>query len=103
MGHLQADEMANMVEGGAISLREVLGWHLQYNHYPPLPGSLIDVAEKAIEHTNKGEEDALIELPQGMARGDTGEKMVRAWWVIESMHLDSFLSSEEGDSDDETD
>lgn len=84
-------------------MREALGWHLRYNHYPPLPESLIDVAEKAIDHMNEGEEDTLIELPQGIVRGDTGEKMVRAWWVIESMHLDEFLGCEGEDSDGEAD
>lgn len=97
MGQLQADEMAAMVRAGGTGLRPALGWHLRFNHYPPLPESLIDVAEKAIDHVNEGEEDALIELPQGIVRGDTGEKTVRAWWVIEHLHLDSFLSSEGDD------
>lgn len=103
MGHLQADEMAGMVEGGAISLREALGWHLRYNHYPPLPESLIDVAEKAIEEARNADpyawEVTLLDLPEGITfRGCTTIAVAEA---IESMHLEDFLGCE-GDSDDET-
>lgn len=103
MGSIQADEMAGMVDGGAISLREALGWHLRFNHYPPLPESLIDVAEQAIEQASNGLPDwdaGLIDMPEGISF--QGRTTITVSEAIESMHLDSFVDCE-GDYDDEID
>lgn len=93
MGHLQASEMANMIEGGAISLREALGWHLQYNHYPPLPKSLIGVAERAIDKANQGEWDAKLVLPKGCTVN--GRRTMTVGQVAEWLHLGDFISERE--------
>jgi len=43
MGHTQAIVMANM-----INLEQEIRWHLQHNHYPPVPREMIQFAVKAV-------------------------------------------------------
>lgn len=90
MGHLQADEMTGMIDGGAISLREALGWHLRFNHYPPLPESLIGIAERAIDRGNQEEWDAKLVLPKGCTVN--GKRTMTAGQVVEWLHLGDFIS-----------
>jgi hypothetical protein len=59
---------------------------------------MVDVAERAISLANEGEWDALVELPEGVTRADTGERWASVWWLVERLHLDDFLT---GDEDDE--
>lgn len=91
MGSLQASEMAQ----SGLPLRTVLHWHLTSNHYPPLPNDMVAVAERAVELANEGEWEALVELPEGMARADTGERWARVWWLVERLHLEAFLDGQE--------
>ena len=88
MGYMSGKSMAEQVEEGNIGLRQALTWHLQGNHYPPLPVALVDVAEKAIILADMPEHG--IELPEGITfRG--GKTVITAAEAIESMHLECFL------------
>jgi hypothetical protein len=92
--------MADAVNDGSASLNMALAWHLQSNHYPPLPSALIETAKQAIEAGNDDDFDREIDLPDGIELGD--RTSVPAGELIEAMHLDAFLISEDpGQYDDD--
>lgn len=93
MGRMQADEFGGLVQAGEIALELALGWHLQSNHYPPVPSEMVEPCKKAIELANAGEWDEMVDLPEGVEYRD-GSTMVTAAVLIESFHLDSFLDEE---------
>ena len=82
MGLLQAQEMKNMLE-----LDQLLHWHLQYNHFPPIHTIFIETAKRAIDLANKGEWETIVVLPNG--------RILTAAKIIEQLHLETFLDSEE--------
>jgi hypothetical protein len=89
MGSLHAAAFAEAVEDGQVGLRTAISWHLQSNHFPPVPLSMVDPCLAAIAAWNEGTDDDLIELPDGITwRGETSAP---AWSVIEGHHLQSFL------------
>lgn len=89
MGRSSLEGMLEMTD-----LDTALGWHLQSNHYPPVPSIMIPVASAAIDAANEGETDRLIELPDNVEFRD-GRTAVEAWRIIESFHLDSFIEQDE--------
>ncbi len=128
MGRLGAVAFAEQVEEGNASLRQALAWHLQSNHYPPIPTFFIPTCVAAIEAGNDGEWDLDIPLPRACATHGVlvrqleddetevhangtpfGEScsveaavtwrddrdVVRAGDLIESFHLDSFLTGDD--------
>lgn len=70
-----------------------LSWHLQSNHYPPVPLSMVPVCLAAIEAANEGDYDRLIDLPEGVLYRNN--EQAPAWAIAEAHHLDSFIDSEE--------
>lgn len=100
MGRLQAEEVAQMVD-----LDPALAWHLQYNHYPPVPGAMAKPCKDAIEiarHWIDGDEmDELVDLPEGVQWKGRSDGKAPASALIESFHLDSFLEEPE-DEDEES-
>lgn len=70
-----------------------LEWHLQSNHYPPVPAKMIPVCQKAIDRINAGTPRKRIKLPQGVSF--RGSSLVYPWDVVESLHLESFIEREE--------
>lgn len=89
MGSLQAQEMAGAVEDGGISLDNALGWHLQSNHYPPLPYEVNAIAKRIIEEQGEWAWDDIIDLPEGMSY--RGQQHAPVWACVEAWHLDAFL------------
>ena len=70
--------------------REVaLGYHLQYNHYPPVSKDFVPACIKAIDAGNEAERDRNwdidIELPNGKIR--------KASQIIDGLHLDAFFDN----------
>jgi hypothetical protein len=70
-------------------LDTTLVWHLQYNHYPPVPRSMVGPCKRAIAKANRGEWDAKVRLPQGVTY--RGKSLAPVSAVIEQHHLDGFL------------
>lgn len=89
MGYLSALDMA----AHAASLDQALLWHLQANHFPPLPACLVNVAEQAIEAIRDGDYDRAIPIPNGIRF--RGARTIRADEAAQAMHLDAFLSEVE--------
>lgn len=93
MGTMRAMEMAEAAASGEISLDQALGYHLQVNHFPPVPGEMVPVCKQAIELANQGDWDAEVFLPDGITYRDQLTAPVSA--IVEAHHLDAFLEGEE--------
>ena len=98
MGSLQAQEYAALAGSGDLSLHLAIEIHLQSNHYPPVPLSMVEPCIQAIEIANAaqwGDADLSdrVTLPDGVSW--RGEDTAPAWALIESHHLDSFIQWEE--------
>lgn len=100
MGALQAQEMAAM----EIDLETALGWHLQSNHYPPIPKSMVPVCLEAIDAYWEDDTNRLIKLPfDGVDRNGEpfqirwkdGSDHAPAWAIIEHAHLYAWCQDEE--------
>lgn len=93
MGTMRAMGMAEAVADGDISLDQALGYHLQVNHFPPVPGEMVPVCKQAIELANQGDWDAEVSLPDGVTYRDQLTAPVHQ--IVEAHHLDAFLDPEE--------
>jgi hypothetical protein len=89
MGSMQAAVFAGMAESGEISIRMALEWHLQANHYPPVPLSMVPVCERAIAKAKAGKWNAKVRLPKGCTyRGSVYAPVDE---VVRGHHLDTFI------------
>jgi hypothetical protein len=115
--------MAEQVAGGNASLTTAVSWHLSSNHFPPVPAFMVPVAIAAIEAGNDEDWDRELELPLGCVEHkvviagwnetehalcelesvvqwrDREDGKARAGDVLESFHLDSFLTVPDDDFD----
>lgn len=83
-----------IVESG-LSLRDQLAWHLQGNHYPPVPLEMVDPSIDSIELASAGHWNAEVLLPDGISY--KGNKYAPVWAIIEQHHLGEWVDAEEGD------
>jgi len=71
----------------------VLRWHLQSNHYPPVPETMVQPCKEAIRAMYDGEPTRGIILPEGVTYH--GQDIVLAGILVDTFHLDDFLYMEE--------
>ena len=71
----------------------VLRWHLQSNHYPPVPATMVEPCKWAIRAMYDGEPTKAIELPEGVTY--RGMQHIFAGVLVDHFHLDDFLYMEE--------
>ena len=90
MGNLQAREMAEL---GADSIEQALAWHLQSNHFPPIPLSMVPICMEAIDAYWEDDLDKLISLPEGV--GFRGRTVAPARDIIIQHHLDAWCDDSE--------
>ena len=88
MGSLQAMEMAEMLE-----IDSALEWHLRYNHYPPVPLSMVEPCKEAIQAGLEGDWFRMIPLPDGTTF--RGSNFAPADEIISAHHLDHWLELDE--------
>ena len=88
MGYMAALDMAAHAD-----LDQAVAWHLQGNHYPPVPQSMVAPCLEAISLASGGEWDEHIDLPEGIAWCDQSSAPV--WAIVEAHHLEPFLDVEE--------
>lgn len=94
MGNLQATEMAN----SGLDLESTLSWHLQVNHYPPVPTVMVPICMEAIDAYWEDNLDKEIALPEGVFF--KGMPTAPARDIIIQHHLDAWCSEEDyGDVD----
>jgi hypothetical protein len=99
VGNLNAAAMAEAVGEGLVGLRSALAWHLQANHYPPVPTSMVEPSIAAIDAAVDEDWNRPIELPEGITY--KGHPTVPASALIEQHHLWSFVETAFYGDDDE--
>jgi hypothetical protein len=73
-----------------LSLETGLAYHLQANHYPPVPVAMVQPCIDAIDAYHDEDYGRLIELPAGISwRGETSAP---AHAIVDAHHLDAWLS-----------
>jgi hypothetical protein len=87
MGRIFAEELSD-----DHPLDLALSIHLQYNHYPPVPLSMVPVCSAAIDAYNEGDYKRHISLPSEVFWRDNA--YAPAYAIIEAHHLESFLEDE---------
>lgn len=88
MGSQSAQDMA---EFGGVN-ETTMSWHLQSNHYPPVPSVMIAPCLSAVDALNEEDEERLIDAPEGVEFRD-GRTAVPAWQWAESFHLWDFVAA----------
>lgn len=68
---------------------KLVAYHLQNNHYPPVPLSMVDTCISAIEYADKGEWDTFIMLPEGTTYKGANTATVES--IVEGHHLHYFI------------
>ena len=92
MGNMHAEEFAS-IKGKNKDLGLLA--HLQGNHYPPVPASMLGPSKRAISAVNRGNHDAKIKLPEGVLY--RGEKHAPAHAIVEQHHLHAWLKPTDND------
>lgn len=88
MGHSTALDLADN-----LSMEAGLAYHLQANHYPPVPVAMVDACIEAIDAYWEEDYHREIELPAGVSwRGNTS---CPASAIVDAHHLDAWLPQEE--------
>jgi len=90
MGMNTALDLAENID---ISLEQAIGYHLQGNHYPPVPLSMVQPCIDAIDAYYEDDFDKEIEMPEGVFY--KGKTTAPAWAIIEQHHLSAWLPEEE--------
>jgi len=72
-----------------LNLEQGIAYHLQGNHYPPVPLSMVQPCIDAIDAFYEEDTDRLIEMPKGVSY--KGNTHAPAWAIIEQHHLDAWL------------
>ena len=89
MGNNFATELADRDLFPELDLEMAIGYHLQGNHYPPVPLSMVQPCIDAIDAYYEDNYDKLIEMPEGVSY--KGNTHAPAWAIIEQHHLDAWL------------
>ena len=76
-----------------VSLDAGLAYHLQANHYPPVPVSMVDACIEAIDAYHDEDYRREIALPEGVLW--RGQVTAPADAIVEAHHLDAWLPQEE--------
>ena len=88
MGYFSALDMLRHANRN-VALR----WHLQSNHYPPIPDCMLPVIRRAITAAAHGKWDRMLRLPEGVNHKKYG-KRAPVWEVVKHAHLDAFIEAE---------
>ena len=72
-----------------LDLEVALGYHLQGNHYPPVPLTMVQPCIDAIDAIHAGDGDTEIELPEGVLYKNKTTAPAHA--IAEQHHLDAWL------------
>lgn len=90
MGSNLANDLASMED---LDLEVAIGYHLQGNHYPPVPLSMVDPCIESIYAFHDEDLNRLIEMPKGVSY--KGNTHAPAWAIIEQHHLGPWCYEDE--------
>ena len=85
MGSVTAIGLADSV----LDLETQLGYHLQGNHYPPVPLSMVQPCIEAIDAAYDEDYNREIEMPEGITY--KGKTTAPAHAIIDQHHLEWFI------------
>jgi hypothetical protein len=88
MGYNTSLDLAN-----ELDLEVAIGYHLQGNHYPPVPLSMVEPCIEAIDAFYDEDYNREIALPEGVSW--RGQVTAPASAIIEQHHLNAWLPEEE--------
>jgi len=72
-----------------LDLETAIGYHLQGNHYPPVPLTMVQPCIDAIDAIHAGDGNTEIELPEGVLYKNKTTAPAHA--IAEQHHLDAWL------------
>ncbi len=78
-----------------LDLEKQLAYHLQGNHYPPVPLSMVQPCIDAIDAAYDEDYDREIAMPEGVSY--KGSNVAPAWAIIEQHHLHWFITPADED------
>ena len=81
------------IQDSVLDLETQLAYHLQGNHYPPVPLSMVQPCIEAIDAYYEEDYNRLIEMPEGVSY--RGSKHAPASAIIEQHHLHAWLPEED--------
>lgn len=84
MGYTTATELATILD-----LEGSIAMHLQANHYPPVPTSMVQPCIDAIDAYHDEDIDRLIKLPEGVTWRNQDSAPAHA--LVEAHHLEPWL------------
>jgi hypothetical protein len=90
MGSNTAIDLAENLD---LSLEQAIGYHLQGNHYPPVPLSMVQPCIEAIDAYHDNDAMRQIEMPEGVFY--KGNTTAPAYAIIEQHHLDAWLPQDD--------
>ena len=104
MGSMTAMEISS----SDLTVEQQLEWHLQGNHYPPIPKEMVPACIEAIEAYWEDDLDKHIDLPiVGVDRNGEpfqvlwrGESWAPAREIIINHHLDAWCSEDDDTEED---
>jgi hypothetical protein len=76
-----------------LSLEAGLAYHLQANHYPPVPVAMVDACIDAIDAYYDEDYGREINLPNGISW--RGQVTAPAHAIVDAHHLDAWLVQDE--------
>jgi len=89
MGRTFAEDLSTM----NMPMADSIAIHLQSNHYPPVPLSMVEPCVEAIDLVNSGDGKELVELPSPITW--KGQSSAPAYAIVEAHHLDSWIEENE--------
>ena len=87
MGRMFAESMLD------LDIEMAIFYHLQANHYPPVPLIMVDPCIDAIDAYWEESVERKIDLPKGVYW--KGETYAPAWAIIEQHHLEPWTWEDE--------
>ena len=81
------------IQDSVLDLETQLAYHLQGNHYPPVPLSMVQPCIDAIDAYYDNDAMRQIAMPEGVFY--KGMSHAPAWAVIEHHHLDFWLPQDD--------
>jgi hypothetical protein len=80
------------IASSGLALSQQIEWHLQGNHYPPVPKEMVKPCIEAIHLANEGNWDEEVSLPAKTYYRGSNTAPVRA--LVENHHLDAWIESD---------
>lgn len=88
MGYSTALDLSN-----ELDLEVAIGYHLQGNHYPPVPLSMVEPCIEAIDAFYDEDYNREIALPEGISW--RGQVTAPASAIVDAHHLNAWLPEED--------